>query len=549
MGWSFPGIAFPVECQYTQTRGVHPDAVLMYFLPQPGNVPASGTLTLSWSAATVTLPNCVVDKDTLGIGPDGIFHTIVAWDRRERWKYAAPVSGYYNTVRAGSAVTASRKSLRELCVLLLQAMGETSPTVSSVPNDVYPQVRWLCDAPRLALESLLNQYGLDLCLGFGAEAVSVVHLGTGASLPSTGQFISSLTVDPRIHPRYVRVCFGESRMQARFLLEAVGIEPDLGTWELIDGLTYTPLAGWGAEDPYTLPTVKSVGTEEEYAAAINTVFRAYRIKNFADDSLNLPNGSGTLTSIEEVLPLISSLLQTEDPRLSSRRPFRIFGEHYMEVREKGQPATGVITPVDAELTHYRVFMDAESGMIIFEEPVFTVTADQFAPAELYLECTFGLTTPSNNAPVVYTKDVDFDLSGFGYVTLQKPELSAEVVVTYDSEHNVTGSIDNQTALDSVAALEAAAVAASLTGSLAQVKVYNQPVLSIRLDGAVTQVRHVMTNGEKREAVNRTVASSNTEFDRNIPSRRQRASYLNSLLASYEASRATNAIRRRGFNDE
>lgn len=534
MTWSFTGISYPVECVYTQTRGVHPDLALLKFLPQVGNFPTNGTLTFQWDASSVTLPSCVVDTSSLQYHADGIHHIAKVWDRRERWKNAAPISGYYNVSRAGIRVAAKEKTLRQLVTILLTQLGEGSANVSAVPATVYPQVRWINEATHLVLEALLKEHGLDLTLGFGSDAVTIVVVGSGSALPVGNEFMAGLTADPKLRPRWIRTVFGPSRMQARFELEAVGLESD-GEWLPIDELTYAPAGTlWSKEDPYNLPTVLAATGLTEWALGMKTVFRSYRVKQFSDGTLNLPDGSLTISDISDILPLVPHLLDTEDLRLGdSYRPFRVFGRHYREVKERGQPSEFENTAKTYNLEHVHGYLDVENGVVTFEHPVFLLntTTDSFEPAELWLECTFTVKDQTTFAPITYSKDTSLDVTGYGYHTIRIPEQHGTSVIAYDSDHIQTGATTNQTALDALAAAEAAIAAASLSSSLSEVKVYSIPKLTIRCDGAIMQVQHVMTNGEGSHAVNRTTASRFREFDRGIPSQAQRFSHSQSIRSS------------------
>lgn len=549
MSWSFPGISYPVELVYTQTRGVKPDAILMKFLPQVGNMPTYGTVTLSYSS-TVTLPNVIVDIDTLQMNPDGIHHTVIAWDRRYRWQYAAPITGYYNVARAGSRIASSEKTLRQLCTLLLTQLGEGSIDVSAVPTTVYPEVRWDSEDTATMLDELMREHGLDLCLGFGSEAVKIVQTGSGTTLPTSNIFMQSLSADPKLRPQYVRACFGPSRMQARFKLEAVGLE-SYGEWLPIDDLSYAPATTlWTKEDPYTMATVGAVSGEADQLLALATVFRAYRISAFADDSLNLPDGSGTLGSINQVLPLLGQLLQTEDARDdNSYRPWRLFGAHWREVKEKGQPDLFETTDVDFDISHYRVHVDLQNGMVFFEDPIFQVVAEEFIPAELYLEVSFEVQHNTLFAPLHKEIDTAFDAGGYGYFTVKRPNLFYKVVMAYDATHAVTGSTTNIADLNAVAAAEAALVASSMADTFGQMVTYSIPKLDIRLDGAITQIRHVLTNGEGRDPVNRTTASRFLEFDRRIPTRVARFAHAQGVLRGQEGRWKRVRSRRRDATDE
>lgn len=550
MTWSFTGISFPVELVYTQSRGVDADSLLLTFLPQVGNLPAGGTATLVWGVDSVTLPNCYVDVATLQIHPRGVQQSVLAYDRRYYWQFAEPITGYYNLIRTGTRRSPTEKTLRQLVELLLLQIGETSPDVSNVPNTIYPQVRWECEPPHLALAELMQEHGLTLSLGYGSEAVAVYVAGTGGPLPSGNEFAVTLTADAKVRPRWVRTCFGLSRMQARFKLEAVGLE-DRSTWEPINSLSYAPATTlWTKEDPYLFPTVRALSGEEEQALALSSVFRAYRIAAFADDTLDLPDGSGTLSDIQQVLPILGQLLDTEDPRAgNSYKPVRLFGRHWREVKEQGQPDKFENTTVDFEITHYQFYVDRQNGLILFRDPVFLVESEEFLEAELYLECSFNIFDGTTFAPYRKHIDVSLDVAGVGYYTTQRPELFYRTVISYDSSHAVTGDTDNQTELDGVAAAQAAVVAANLPATFGEAKTYSIPKLNIRLDGAIAQVRHVMTNGEKNDPVNRTTAARFIEFDRKIPRVVERFAHRQAMRQGMERRANTARSRRVDPSDE
>lgn len=532
MSWSFPGIVYPVECVYTQTRGVHADAIQLMFLPQPGNFPTSGTLTLTWDGS-VSLPNCIIDTSTLHYASDGIHHIVLAWDRRKLWENAPPIDGWYNVERAGVRVPSRQRSLQQLCRILLDRMGETSASVAAVSGSIYPEVRWDSEPVHLALEALMRSFGLDLVLGFGSENPAIVVVGDGAALPSGNEFVQSITADPKLRPRFIRSSFGPSVGQGRFILEAVGRETATD-WVPINDLSYAPAGtGWAKEDPYTLPTVLANGLSD-WKLAINSVFRAYRIVTFSDGSLNLPDGSGSISRIEDVLPLLGNLIATEDIRSDNAyKPFRLFGRFFREIKERGQPAEFENTEKDYELTYIRSWLDLENGILFFEDPIFLIEDDEFAPAELYLEVAFRVKNQSNFAPAHYIKDVDFDTSGYGYHTIFTPEVFYKVIVSYDADHSPTGVITNQADLDATAASQASLISSSMANSMTQVKTYSIPKLSIRCDGAITQVQHVITNGEKNHKANRTTASRFRDFDRKIPSQARKAAHYQSLRAGLD----------------
>lgn len=545
MSWSFSGIFSPVECVYTQTVGFAPDVALLRANPQIGSIPTVGTLSFTWGLSTITLPNCVVDLGSIRSTEDGVYITLKVLDRRERWKYAAPISGEYNVIRVGDYVAAKKKSLRQLGTILMTALGESTANVSALPTDVYPSVSWQCESVVEAAEALFSEYGYSVALGFGSEAVTVVKLGTGATLSTVDAFVLSNTIDTKFAPRYVRNCFAPSVAQVRFKLEAIGLDTD-GSWLPIDDLSFAPGTGWGKTPPYSLAGAVDALTEEQKVEARAFVRRAYRPMGFTDETWDLPDGSGTLTGLQQVLPIQNRLLVPEDLRIDeSYAPFRVYGKYTALPNERAQPALPVTTTIADRVTGLEYHFDGETGVLIFEEPIFFVDADEYKPAELYLEVTIQIRDSTNFQWRHYERDVEIVPGGTGYHTVRH-ELRAETIVDYDSSQAVTGFTTNETALNAIGDAAAAAAAGLFVTAASQHVVYNKPMLNLRCDGAILQVQHIMTCGEHGHAVNRTTASRNFEFDRGVPSRAQRVAHYRAMLAGAGTFR-TSMLRARREN--
>lgn len=550
MTWSMSGIDYPVELVYSQTLGFQPDVIMLRCNPQVGNFPASGTVSLTWEATTVTLPDCVVDLGSLKVTPDGKFVQLKVLDRREYWRMVAPISGEYNLLRVGQYVSAKQKTLRQLGTILMTALGEPGADVSALPTTVYPPVSWECESVIEAAQTLFEEYGYSVALGYGSEAVTVVKLGTGATLTSTGQFISSDTIDPKTIPRYVRNCFGPSVAQVRLKLEAVGLDTD-GTWKDIDSLSYKPAAGWEAIPPYTLPDAVDGLTDEQEIEAVGYVRRAYRVNGFADETWNPPDGSAALSGLTDILPLQNRLLETEDIRADeSRTPFKVYGQYFRLEDETSNPVIpgGANTAIGDRVTGRRVRFDGENGMIIFDEPIWRVVSSEYKAADLWLECTIRARNQTNFAWNHYEYDVEVAPSGTGYHTVHH-EQTAETIIGYNSSHAVTAVNTNQTSLDTLGDAWAVVVAASYATTASQFKVYHEPMLTLRCDGAILQVKHTLTAGNLGAAVNRTEASRHFEFDRGVPSRAQRIAHLRATASKVGIVKQAKKFARKEYDDD
>jgi hypothetical protein len=528
MSWSFPGISYPVECVYTQTLGFQPDVAKLLCLPQVGTLPSTGTLTLTWDATTITLPNCTIDTAQMRVSEDGIMVTLLAKDRRDRWARVAPISGEYNAVRGGTAIAAQQKTLRQLGTILMTALGEPGAVVTALPTTIYPPVSWDCSSVVEAAEQLFTEYGFSVALGFGVEAVTVVQLGTGATLPTTGQFATSDSIDPKSVPQYVLNCFEPSLMQVRLKLEPVGQETD-GTWEHINSLTYKPAAGWENVVPISLSDLKpATATTLQYQQAVGYVRRAYRISGFAGGTLTIPIVGGAISSVADILPVMTRLLTTEDVHPDEGyQPWKVYGKYLIEHKQKGQPDNPIIeiTDNDDEVLGRQMRLYPDDGLVIFEEPMYYIASNEYRPADLWLETTIRLRDATTFAWRHYEYPVEIDPTGYGYHVIKHQDYQAETVVIYDSTHSVTGSTNNQTALNAIGDAWAVAVAGTYNTTIGQHKVYQGPKLDLRCDGAIAQVQHIMTCGEYGNSVNRTTASRMIEFDRGVHTRAARQAHL------------------------
>lgn len=542
---SFTGVVAPKGATYTQTLGVDPDVCLLTCQPQVSNIPSTGTVTFSYNSGSITLPNAHVDNVSMVVdGAHGFLTVIRILDRRHWWQFAAPVSGAYNIRRGGTQVAAKKLSLQALASLLFTALGE-SADVSLLSTSIFPEVHWQHESPADALERLLHEFGFSVALGYGAEAPTVVQIGVGSTPATTNGMLVSQTIDPQTKPRYVRTAFGESLAQVRLLLEPVAQETD-GSWVALNSASYKPSGGWETEAPERLPTVEINETEATYNAAIGSVFRAFRVSKFAAGStgtLNIPDGSGTLSSIEQVLPLRKRLLDNESIRSDgSPIPFRVYGQRNVTVAGSGQPPQTTTSALDDEITGEKVVFDGENGLLVFERPQYYVSSGEFKPAILFLECTIGITNASTFIANSYAKDIEIDAAGTGYRTVKYPEAEARTVVAYGASQAVSGTSNNQTALDALATAIASSVAGQYSTTGQSIIVYNQPVLSLRCNGKVHQVQHVISDGTRR-AGSYSTASINQQFDRFILTRDERMVRRNAALALL-TERAAKALRRR-----
>jgi hypothetical protein len=385
-------------------------------------------------------------------------------------------------------------------------------------------------------QELFESHGFSVTLGYGSEVVKVVRLGTGATLSTTGRFIGSETLDPKLRPQYVMNCFQPSVWQLRLKLEAVGQEN--GVWVPIDSLSYKPAGGWEVTPPYSLPQLKGVVTAAIQAEADGYVRRAYRVSGFADSTWNIPDGSGVVSGLPDILPLINQVLDYEDIRPDySYQPFRVYGKYLIDDDEEDNPVTPVpVTTVESDrMERPHAHFDGENGLIIFRRPKYFVTGGEYFPAELWLECTVRIRHQTNFAWKHQTLPVEIDATGVGYVTY-KHDTRAESIVNYIGTHAADTVDTNAAFLAADAASISSVILAGMGTTAGQFEVYANPDLTLRCDGAILQVQHILTCGEMSHALNRTIASSNFEFDRGIASRSVRRVYVQSRGSAADVNR-------------
>lgn len=506
---TYAGLTIGKGAVYVQKRGVRPDRVSVRMIPQVTAIAEIGNVVLGYGAEFLTLTDCLADKSNIWLSGNGFTGTLVFEDRRWRWSRYPLVSYHWNERDAnGDAVLATEKSLRAMVTQALADIGETSIDVSAVPDDFYPEIDVQCHRPDHLLSQLTTQFGYDVCLGFGSDAVKVVAVGTGAALPSSDRVMAiSQGLDPPTMPEIVRVCFGSSVAQARFKLVAVGLDTD-GEVKLIDDLSYTPAAGWENESLH-MENVKTEFGEEEQGLAIRSVYRWYGVSKFADGTLDLPDESGTLSDITQVLPFFDKLLEVETSSGRQQHPQpRVYGIHDAELFPvRKLTAKGDL--LDLEFT-----FDTYRGIVMFERPMYQadVSAGTIGAAELYLEAAFRIRDDSNFQFVSYMKDTTVNASGEGYHNISEPGLFARTIMEYDVNQAVTGSITNQAALDTIAADLVTAAAGEYTYDSRLLVWYNRPMFTIRLDGITSEIKHIISDGTDGEPGHYTYVAQNMEVD-------------------------------------
>ncbi len=491
---SYPGVAIYKEMVYTQNAGTAPDKVSLKIVPQASPVAAEGDLTFTYGGAPLTLTNCLIDKSSVVLTRRGWIGSFVLLDRRWLWAKQPNMSIHWNDRDAnGNIAQPSKRTVKEMLTEILTWLGETDIDVDAVDASDYQEFNEISIHPLDLMNQIMDIYGYDVTIGFDGDAVTIVKKNEGAPLPATAVRMVSSAYDPPTPVNTVRTHFGPSKMQGRLKLIAIGQDTD-GQWKEIDDLSYKPTGGWKNDTPGGFGKVLADSGQEAWDKAVATVYRYYRINKFADDTMDIPDGSGSIQHIRQLLPLKEGLFpETSFVGDGSRPKERLYGE-VVKVGVDEAPAgtgntdTNRLLDVDYEILR-------KEGVVVFPAGtyMYKVVDGEPAPADLWLECVFQIRTNNDWQWAIYHKDVVIDANGTGIHTVALPQLSNQVRVTYDADHSTLSNTSTSASLDAVATTVASAHASSYSTTSGQTVWYAGVQTSVRVDGAIRQVTHVISD--------------------------------------------------------
>ena len=532
---TYPGIVFAKGATYTQTRGVEPDSIALRLIPQTSVIAAVGNIVMKFGDTDIiTIPDCLADKSNVWLNEKGFTGTVIFQDRRWRWSRAQSYDWHVNERDIlGDIIAASKYSLRAIFQDLFAWIGEANVDVSRVNDAFCPELDLTCVQVDETIADLCSLYGYEVCLGFSDDPVEVWPLGTGRSINTTVSEVMriSTSVDPSTNPQYSQVCFGALEAQARFLAIPVGLERD-GTIKKINALSYRPSLGWEFEDPRTFNNVASEHGVDEARLAEESVFKWYLIEGFADgvkgvyptalegkSTMDYPDGSGTLTHLNQLYPFLSKLISPYVDATTQNLtypPVVVYGKCVSTSPAWVGPNQNQW--VDEEISGNPFSFDRYIGLIKFEKPLYQFDPNPFAgkihPAIVYIEAAFRIRDIQTRQFISYVNTLEVDPSGFGYKTHRLPRQHSVYVTEYDENQEVadTGGSNNDS-LDEDAAVLHAATAGLYNSSKRLTVHYNKPMQNARCDGLTSQVQHVISDGTGgRFSGHHTVISQSMDFD-------------------------------------
>lgn len=384
-----PSIVGVESATYLLSRGARP-SVCQVQMPYNPNL-RKGPFPMTWSDGfrSITFKDCIINDVQTSNG-NGQVMSIAILDRRWKWEYPR-ISGKYNVRRAGnSIVKGTKKSIRDLVALCLEALGEKKGTydISKMPNDVYPYVDWNYGFASAALESLCQMSNSHICLCHD-DKIRIFRDGVGNELPAIPSSNSSVGFEFGHRPGYVGVASGLFRWQFDFELEPVGVDAD-NSIKPIDELSYAPKAkdeagneiegtvDWGEATFTTMAGVRA----DCRRLAVESVWRWYRIKldpRLDKEKPKMPHINEPIYSIEQLLPLLSE--QLEYVPLHGLQLLEFVKGSYDETSRERKPAQiwGLFATPDGtlsdnvkkdqfnfnvDLDFYDVKIDADDGKIV-----------------------------------------------------------------------------------------------------------------------------------------------------------------------------------------
>jgi hypothetical protein len=274
MLWPRLGGGFMPVSQGTYTCSLGTSAGVASLTCHVGAAPAPfGDLIIRDGLGEVVVRGCKLDKARVSIAQSGNLNLTIL-DRRHRWVFGG-INGRYNTLTPrGDPVPWNARTVFQLMELCLAAMGErrysvivpegfrNNPAAFDPANPApgaYPPVDWWQTPPAQALEALAMSIGCVVAYRPHDDSVLIAPQGEGAFLPTDGSIASeSPTLDPPERPDKIVLTGTPTRFQARFVLEAMGLEWTT-EYKLLKDLSYKPAGANQSQTVRLVPIADQVG--------------------------------------------------------------------------------------------------------------------------------------------------------------------------------------------------------------------------------------------------------------------------------------------------
>lgn len=391
----FTGADHVKSADFTLTHGVVPDTALLQIVPQGSITSDYGTLTFQEDDINVSFAGCHVRFGSIRYNSRGQVVAMEIEDRRWRWANGV-ITGHYNAVLSDGTIDEStRRTVWELAAMLFAEMGETATpgALAELPNLTYPEVDWFADEARSELVKLVGSLGCRVTLGI--DNLSYIRrLGFGSPLPRTNAKTISIGTSSAALPTDLVVIGARALFQSKLKLDAIGLDTD-GVWKPIDGLSYRPDGGWEGEYETLF---QSITDPLERALAQRTVFRCYWVDSQADGSNTVPGYGGSVTSINQILPVHNFLIDSYVDGVGGTFAKRGFVEGTFKLGGDPDPRTN---SEDFALLELDYTLDEDQGILTFDHPVVKMSGDGFSDnekikaADLYFVASYAVKMAEN----------------------------------------------------------------------------------------------------------------------------------------------------------
>lgn len=279
---TYPNLDDIIEVQGSFPIGRQPGKFRVSTVDLEATPDPQGDLVLSDGIRTVTLPDCAIIDAQQERSPTGVSLVFTLVDRRWKWEFTT-IDGEYNRPVDQTDIQ-WEKTPQQLAALLLDAMNETSYSVSNLPNDVRPHVKWRGDNAADQLHKLCTDLGCEIAFNSSGN-VSICVIGVGSSItPPTGlQKNFGYSIDRAIVPDSLRANAGNVQFEVWFTLEAAAEETD-GEVVPMDKVSYKPVGGWENETPDVLKGVTGTYTKDGKTLQIRSwarerIWKMFRIRS------------------------------------------------------------------------------------------------------------------------------------------------------------------------------------------------------------------------------------------------------------------------------
>lgn len=535
---SFGPIVGVDQVTLTRSRGIQPATIQLVVWELPVLPTGSTPLFLSDGNNQYVFPDCMLQSVEADFS-DGERYVITLLDYRWKWKFGE-ISGFYNTVVAGSIDPRTKKSPRELATLCLKEMGVTKYNVDALPNKTRPEITWDLENPAVALETLCSSLGCVVCPAIDGS-VNICEQGVGKTLPNLigGQVTDAIKAEPAPDMLYISADPTVWEVSLK-LGRPVGVERD-GSIKPIDELSYKPVNGWANEDPFMFSNVAI----DDRKVALQSVWRYFEF----EFPFNVPEFQDPVENINQIF-FEDSLLEKEKVLgVERRKDAVVYGRFY---DSKDAQDTNVETfshnyekkeYIDEKIVKRLVFdgsftVNANKGIIEFGEPLFLYELvgdkQQYTKADVRVRTAIGIKDQKTH---VRWREVLKVPTGRKNNTkplwIRKSDVRREIII--DPKTGTTKT-DGSVPLDNVDDVKA---------KLTEVSQYELKKLNavkprqgnysgfpkIELDGTIEQVTYSISSSGFAE----TTASYGSEHSFVVPSfeERKRVAKLNDFIAKQQ----------------